>query len=114
MLYAVKTLFSAFIILIATELSKQSNGLAALILALPIVSITAICWIYYESRDAMKIADIMYETFWYVLPTLPMFLVMPCLLRNGHNFYLSLLISSILTVFLFALTQYLVAKFLVV
>jgi len=114
MLYAVKTLLSALIIMIATELSKRSSSLAAFILALPIVSIIAICWIYYESEDTLKIADITYETFWYVLPTLPMFLLLSYLLRNGYNFYISLFACCVITAILFYFTQYLVSKFLII
>ena len=111
MLYAVKIILSALIILIATELSKRSHSLAAFILALPLVSIIALCWIYIESKDISKVATISQETFWYVLPTLPMFLLMPVLLRYGYHFYVSLIASCIVTAALMSLTQYLLSKF---
>jgi type IV secretory pathway VirB3-like protein len=72
--------------------SKRSSALAAILLALPIVSITAFVWVYVESGDKGKVADISQNTFWYVIPTLPMFLVLSWLLRNDYNFYLSLFV----------------------
>lgn len=111
MLYAVKILLSAFVILVATEVSKRSTGLAALILSLPLISVLSYCWIYYETNDTEKIADISFQSFWYVLPTLPMFLLLSYLLLNGYGFVLSLVASSLLAIALFALTQYVLSKF---
>lgn len=110
MIYAVKIFLSAFVILIATEVAKRSSGLAALILSLPLISILSYCWINYETHDTAKIADISYQSFWYVLPTLPMFLLLSYLLRNGHSFVFSLTASSLVAVILFATTQQILAK----
>ena len=110
MLYLVKTLIAALVIVAVGEISKRSSALAAFLLALPIVSITAFVWIYFESKDKLKIADISYETFWYVIPTLPMFLLLSWMLKNDYNFFLSLAICCALTAILFAITQYLLAR----
>ena len=110
MLYFVKVCIAALVIVTVGEVSKRSSMLAALLLALPIVSITAFIWIYVESKDKLKIADISQETFWYVIPTLPMFLLFSWLLRNHYNFYLSLFLCCVLTAGLFAITQYILAR----
>ena len=110
MLYLVKTLIAALVIVAVGEISKRSSALAAFLLALPIVSITAFVWIYIESKDKIKIADISHETFWYVIPTLPMFLLLSWMLKNDYNFYLSLAICCVLTAMLFAVTQYLLTR----
>jgi hypothetical protein len=110
MLYIVKTFISALIIVVVVEISKRSSTLAAFLLALPIVSITTFVWIYVDSKDKIKIADISQETFWYVIPTLPMFLIMGWMLRNDYNFYLSLFGCGVLTASIFAITQYLLAR----
>ena len=110
MLYLVKTLIAALVIVAVGEISKRSSALAAFLLALPIVSITAFVWIYIESKDKIKIADISHETFWYVIPTLPMFLLLSWMLKNDYNFYLSLAICCVLTAMLFAVTQYLLKR----
>jgi hypothetical protein len=111
MFYIIKTLIAALIIVAVGEVSKRSSALAAFLLALPIVSITAFVWIYIESKDKAKIADISQEAFWYVLPTLPMFLLLGWMLRNDYNFYLALLLCCVLTAGLFAITQFILTKF---
>ena len=110
MLYFVKTIIAALIIVAVDAASKRTSALAAILLALPIISITAFVWIYVESGDKSKIADISQNTFWYVIPTLPMFLFLSWMLRNDYNFYLSLFVCCALTAGLFALTQYLLAR----
>ncbi len=110
MLYLFKTLIAALIIVAVVEVSKRSSALASFLLALPIVSITAFIWIYLESKDKVKIADISQETFWYVLSTLPMFFLLAWMLRNDYNFYLSLFLCCVLTVGLFSFTQYQLAR----
>ena len=110
MLYLVKTLIAALVIIIVSEVSKRSSMLAAFLLALPIISITAFVWIYVESKDKLRIAEISNETFWYVIPTLPMFILLSWMLRNDYDFYLALFICCILTAGLFAVTQYFLAR----
>ena len=110
MLYALKTLISALIIVLVGEAAKRSSTLAALLLALPIVSVVSFVWLYAETNDKVKIADLSYETFWFVLPTLPMFLLLSYLLRRDFNFYLALGVCAVLTAVLFAVTQTLMAK----
>jgi hypothetical protein len=110
MLYLFKTLLAALVIVAAVEISKRSSSLAAFLLAVPIVSITAFVWIYIESKDKIKIADMSQETFWYVIPSLPMFLIMGWMLRNDYNFYLSLFACCVLTAGLFAITQHLMTR----
>jgi len=110
MLYIIKTIIAAVVIVAVGEVSKRSSTMAAFLLALPIVSITAFIWIYVESNDKAKISDISQETFWYVIPTLPMFLLLAWMLKNDYNFYLSLLVCCILTTGLFAITQHLLER----
>ena len=110
MLIIVKTIVAALVIVGVGEISKRSSTLSALLLALPIVSVTALILIYVESKDKVKIAEISYETFWYVIPSLPMFLLLSWLMRNEYNFYWSLFLCCILAAALFAITQYLLQR----
>ena len=111
MIYAIKALLSALIIVVANELSKRSTTLAAMLLALPLVSLIAFTWEWQENADAIHIAHLSIETFWFVLPTLPMFLLLSWLLKHGVNYYVALGISSLMTAFLFAATQHLLQRF---
>lgn len=46
-------------------------------------------------------ADHVGATFWYVLPSLPMFLLIPTLLRHGVGFWPALAVGCVLTVVLY-------------
>ena len=91
--YVLKLFVSAAIIVTVSEVAKVNAGLGALIKSLPLVSILAMVWIYVDTRDTGTIAELSVSTFWLVLPTLPMFLVLPALLRHGWGFYASLTAS---------------------
>ena len=110
MIYAIKVLISALVIVAVNALSKRSTALAAMLLALPPVSVIAFTWEWAETSDAEKIAQLSTDTFWFVLPTLPMFLLLSWLLRQGYNYFLALAICSVLTAVLFAATQHLLQR----
>lgn len=102
MLYlAAKALLSGIIVLVVSELAKRSPALGALIVSLPLVSVLAMMWLHHETRDATKLAAHAEATFWYVLPSLPMFLVLPTLLRHGWAFYAALGACVVLTALLY-------------
>ena len=75
-----KYLITAFIIVFVSEIAKRSDKLGALISSLPLVTILIMIWLYIENQSIEKIANHAYYTFWYVIPTLPMFLIIPYLL----------------------------------
>ena len=89
--YIVKLIVSAGIIVLISELSKKLPLLASLVASLPLVSVLGMIWMYGEKVEVEKIAAHSVGTFWYVLPSLPMFLVMPLMLRKGISFPTSLL-----------------------
>lgn len=95
MYYALKVLLSATIIVIVAEVSKFNEVIGGLIKSLPLISLLALIWLYAETNDPAKIVTFSYSTFWFVIPTLPMFLVLPYLLNRGLNFYISLFVSVI-------------------
>ncbi len=88
-----KYLVTAFIVVLVSEVAKRSDKLGALISSLPLVTIMVLIWLFVEKQSAEKIANHAYYTFWYVIPTLPMFLIIPKLLQNGQPFTTSLLIG---------------------
>ena len=104
-LQIIKTLISAFIIIVATEVSNRSTLIAAIIIALPLVSIISLTWIWLETKDIDKISDLSTQIFWFVIPGLPMFLLLPIFLSKGLGFYVSMVISCGVTVILFYIMQ---------
>lgn len=61
-------------------MARRSDKLGALIAAAPLVTILARNWLQFETGSPKKVANHAWYTFWYVVPTLPMFLAFPSLL----------------------------------
>jgi hypothetical protein len=100
----VKTLVSAIIITMVSEVAKKSPAFAALIASLPLVSVLGMIWIYQETSDIPRVAAHAEATFWFVLPSLPMFLLLPLMLRNGIGFYAALALNCAMTALLYLAT----------
>jgi hypothetical protein len=112
MLYlAIKAGLSGVIIAVVSEVARRSPTLGALIVSLPLVSLLGILWLWRDTGDAERIAAHAQSTFWYVLPTLPMFLVMPAMLRGGIGFWPTLAACCALTFVLYLATVWALAKF---
>jgi hypothetical protein len=102
----IKALLSGIIIAAISEIAKRNAGFGALVASLPLISILGMIWLWGETRDAPRIAAHDEATFWYVLPSLPMFLVMPWLMRGGWPFWPALLAGCALTVALYLLMMW--------
>lgn len=112
MLYAaIKVLITAVLVVAISEIGKRSSALGAILASLPITSLLAFVWIYGETGDSEKIAALSTSIFWYVLPSLVLFLALPVLLGQGHGFWLSLAISSALTFGAYVAMTWLLARF---
>ncbi len=112
MLYlAVKAALSGVIIAVVSEVARRQPALGALIVSLPLVSILGILWLWHDTGDAERIAAHAQATFWYVLPTLPMFLLVPALLRGGMNFWAALGAGCALTIVLYLVMIWILARF---
>src|SRR5215467_13122421 len=111
MLYLItKALISGVIIMAASEAAKRSPTYGALLVSLPLISILAMIWLWRDTGDNERIAALSEGTFWLVLPTLPMFLVLPALLRNGLPFWTALAASCALTITLYLIAVWLLPK----
>ena len=96
-----KALISGIIVAAVSEIAKRSPGFGALVASLPLVSVLGMIWLWRDKPDVETMALHSGATFWYVLPSLPMFLVLPALLRQGVPFWLSLLSGVVLTILLY-------------
>jgi hypothetical protein len=112
MLYlTIKAALSGIIIAVASETARRSPALGALIVSLPLTSLLATIWLWHDSGDTQRIAALAQSTFWYVLPTLPMFLAVPALLRHGVGFWPTLAAGCALTFVLYFVTIWALEKF---
>ena len=96
-----KLFLTALVILMVTKVQIFHDRISALLVALPLTSLLAMIWMRVEGQDASRIANHAEGTFWFVLPTLPMFLLLPWMLRNGWGFGNALVINCLVTVILF-------------
>jgi hypothetical protein len=99
--FAVKAAMSGLIVAAVSEIARRSPGIGALVASLPLISILGMMWLWRDTADPARLADHAQATFWYVLPSLPMFLVIPALLRNGVGFWTALGAGCVLTVMLY-------------
>ena len=107
----VKLLLSALVIVLVTKIQVVNDKLSALLIALPLTSLLAMIWMHREKQGNERIANHAEGTFWFVLPTMPMFLVLPWMLRKGWGFGWSLAANCILTALLFWVMVFLLRKF---
>ena len=105
-----KYLVTAGIVVLVSELARRSDRLGALVAAMPLVTVLALVWLHLEQQSTQKIANHAWYTFWYVLPTLPMFLMFPLLLPR-LGFWSALLISLFITLVCFMLFALLMRHF---
>lgn len=98
-----KAMVAGAMIVAIAEIGKRLPATAALVASLPLVSILGMVLLWRERPDPENMAVHAGATFWYVLPSLPMFLVMPVMLRAGIPFWLSLAVGCGLTVTLYTL-----------
>lgn len=95
-----KYLITAAVVVAVSEFAKANDKLGGLIAALPLVTVLALIWLFIEKQPMSKIANHAYYTFWYVIPTLPMFLLFPYLLPK-LGFWLTLLSCIVVTLVIF-------------
>ncbi len=98
---AAKAALSGILIALASEVAKRFPGFGALIASLPLVSVLGMIWLWKARPDAANMAAHVEATFWFVLPSLPMFLLVPALLRHGVNFWIALAAGCLLTIGLY-------------
>ncbi|WP_338502661.1 DUF3147 family protein [Sphingomonas kaistensis] len=100
---AIKAAVSGVLIAAISLVAKRYPGFGALIASLPLVSVLGMLWLWNERPDTANMAAHAEATFWFVLPSLPMFVLIPALLRNGVGFHLSLAAGCLLTFVLYLL-----------
>ena len=94
--YLIKLFLSAFVIVVISEVSKRTTLLGGLLASLPLVSILGLSWLYIDTKNTEKVAQLTTSIFWMVLPSLSLFVVLPILLKTKLSFLASLSISLVI------------------
>jgi hypothetical protein len=99
----IKAAISGVLVAAISEVARRYPGWGGLLASLPLTALLAMIWLYRDSGDSERVAALAGSTFWFVLPSLPMFLVLPALIRSGMAFWLALGVSVAGTLLLYAL-----------
>ncbi len=110
LLYIIKLIISASIIVVASEISKKYPSIGGVLISLPLTSLLAIIWLYLDTKNTQKVIELSYTVFWMVIPSLALFIILPLLLKK-MLFFPALAIACSVTVLLYKLTAVLIKKF---
>ena len=109
--FFVKTIITALTIVIVSEVAKRSTLLGAIIISIPLTSLLAFIWLYFDTKDYQKVIDLSYGTILLTIPSFAFFIILPVLLKLKQNFTISIIISIIGTSFLYFVFVFLLKKF---
>ncbi|WP_203309244.1 DUF3147 family protein [Sphingomonas beigongshangi] len=107
----VRATVSGIIVALVALIARRNPAAGALVASLPLVSVLGMIWLWHDTRDPVRLADHAQATLWYVVPSLPMFLVIPMLLRHGVGFWPALGGGCAVTVALYLATVAIAARF---
>lgn len=99
----VRALLSGLIVALVATIARRSPAAGALVASLPLVSVLGMIWLWRDTHDPVGMAAHARATFWFVLPSLPMFLLVPALLNRGLPFWAALIAGCALTIALYFL-----------
>ena len=108
--YIFKIVFTGFLIVLISEITKVSGKLGGIITAMPLTTLIVIFWLYFEKVPNAQIAEYVKNTLYFILPTLPMFIVFPLLIPK-YGFTVSISISIIFIALSVALVNFLLKYF---
>ena len=92
-----KIIVTAALIVLISEIAKVNDKLGGLIAAMPIMTLLVVLWMYYDGNSNEKISSHISYTLFYIVPTIPMFLIFPFVISK-FGFYIAFLISILITV----------------
>ena len=93
----IKTLITALTVVIISEIAKRSSLIAGLLASIPLTSLLAFIWLYWDTRNEQKIIDLSYSILLMVIPSLTFFIILPLALKLNVSFLISITLASIST-----------------
>lgn len=100
---AIKAAISGLIVAAVSELARRYPGWGGLLASLPLTSLLAMLWLWRDTGDSGRVADLSVSTIWFFVPSVPLFIALPILLRSGVGFWASMAICVAGTLALYAL-----------
>ena len=108
--FIAKAALSGLMVALVATIARRHPGWGGLLASLPLVSVLAMCWLYFETRNAEGVARLSLGAFWFFLPSSPMFLIIPALLRSGVSFIATMIIACAVTILLYAAMNWLAPR----
>ena len=99
----IKIIISSSIIVLVSEIAKKSTFIGGIIASIPIVSVLSLIWLYIETNNIDTVKSLANGILWMIIPSMALFITLPMMINWGINFYFSLLISIIVTIFFYGL-----------
>ena len=102
LLFTIKAILSGLLVAAISTVARRHPGWGGLLASLPMVSVLSMIWLYGETRDVESVARLSLGAFWFILPSLPMFVAIPFMLRSGVGFVPTMIVAAAMTIFLYA------------
>jgi hypothetical protein len=107
----VRALLSGMIVAAVALLARKSPNMGGLLASIPLISTLGMIWLWRDTHDPLRVADYVGSAFWFFLPSMPMFLIIPWMLRSGVNFWIALATGCVVTILLYLAMISLTARF---
>jgi len=108
--FLLKIAITVALVVAASLIARRSGWLGALVASLPLTSLLVLLWLYADTRDPKQIADLAMGIFWFVLGSLPFFVVLAFALRQGWNVALAFVVAALTAFVGVTLVQWLLAR----
>ena len=105
-----KYLITAAVVVLVSEVAKRSDRFGGFVAALPMITLLTLVWLHIENQPEATLANHAWYTFWYVVPTLPMFLAFPWLLQR-LGFWWTLGVCALITTACFGVFALVLRRF---
>lgn len=100
--FIIKAALSGLLIAVIAEIGRRYPSFGGLVASLPLISLLAVIWLWRDTGgNVTQVAALTRATLWYIMPSLPFFLMFPAMIERGVNFWLSLLVASFITICLY-------------
>ena len=101
--FIIKAALSGMIVAAVSEIARRYPGWGGLVASLPLTSLLAMIWLFKDTRDPGRVAELSVSTIWFFVPSLPLFVALPMLLRSGLGFWVSFALVVLATLVLYAI-----------
>ena len=108
--FLAKAAFGGLTIALVATIARRHPGWGGLVAALPLTSILALSLLWIDTREAEPVAALATSILWFILPSLPMFIALPAMLRGGMAFWPAMAISIVATLLLYAATFWMLQR----